>query len=677
MKTDIKKILIINLSNIGDVILTLPSLDLIKGNFPEAKITMLVGPKAKSLFESDSRIDDFIIYNKQGSFKEKISLTLSLRRCNFDMVLDLRHTAIPLFLNARYRSPIFLRDKHTSLHKQESYLEITKAIYPFDTNLGLKPNIFANSEDKDYINQLLKQNNISASEKIVAVAPGAASHIKRWTKEGFAEVCDRLVEECSLQIIFVGDKEDSAIIREIISKMKKASVDLSGKTNLRQLAVLLKRCDLLISNDSAVMHMGSYLNIPVLAIFGSTDPKKYGPWNERSRLIKKELFCSPCQKAQCRYNYECMNLVESEDVFKKAKEMLQIQNNKRPDEDINFYYKRILITRTDRIGDVILSTPTIKAVRDFYPNAYIAVMVRPYTKDIVEGNPNVDELIVYDKYGAHRSFWNSIKFANSLKRKEFDLAIILHPTNRVNLITFAAGIPQRVGYNRKCGFLLTKKIKHEKQLGRKHELEYSLDVIRNLGIQPKDKSLFMPIKQESERYIDEIFKGNNLTVQEKTVVLHPGASCPSKRWPAERFAELANRLIEKHNFKIVVVSSKSDLKIANSVIKDIRYPVINLSGKTTISQLASLLKRCKLFISNDSGPVHISSAVGTPVISIFGRNQAGLSPIRWGPIGKNDKILHKEVGCLECLAHNCKKGFLCLKAISVDEVIEAVDTFGH
>jgi len=422
--------------------------------------------------------------------------------------------------------------------------------------------------------------------------------------------------------------------------------------------------------------MGSYLDIPVLAIFGSTSPKKYGPWNKKSRLIKKEIFCSPCQEAQCRYNYECMNSVESEDVLKKAKEMLQIQNNKRPDEDINFYYKRILIIRTDRIGDVILSTPVIKAVRDFYPNAYIAVMVRPYTKEILEGNLNVDELIVYDKYGTHRSLWNSIKFANNLKRKEFDLAIILHPTNRVNLITFAAAIPQRVGYNRKCGFLLTKKIKHEKQLGRKHELEYSLDVVRALGIQAKDRSLFMPIKQESERYINEIFKRNNLTPQEKIVVLHPGASCPSKRWFPERFAELANRLIEKHNFKIAVVSSKGDLKIANSVIKDIRYPVINLSGETTISQLASLLKKCKLFISNDSGPVHISSAVGTPVISIFGRNQAGLSPMRWGPTGKNDKILHKEVGCNECLAHNCKKGFLCLKAISVNEVIEAVGTFG-
>jgi len=104
------------------------------------------------------------------------------------------------------------------------------------------------------------------------------------------------------------------------------------------------------------------------------------------------------------------------------------------------------------------------------------------------------------------------------------------------------------------------------------------------------------------------------------------------------------------------------------------HPVINLAGKTSVSQLASVLKRCNLFISNDSGPVHIACAVETPVISIFGRSQKGLSPARWGPTGKKDRILHKYVGCIECLAHNCVKEFACLKAITVDDVVSAADS---
>jgi len=672
-KETIKEILIINLSNIGDVILTLPSIDLIRGNFPKAKLTMLVGPKAKSLFEKDPHIENLIIYDKHKSFKEKIKLTLNLKKYNFDMILDFRHTAFPIFVNARYKSPILLRDKDARLHKKEMYLRITKAIFPFDVELQSEPNIFTGSEDQDYINRLIKLNNISSSKKMVVVAPGAASHIKRWTEGGFAQVCDRLIDEYSAQIIFVGDEKDLTVTEKIISKMQRNSVNLVDKTSLKQLSVLLKKCDLLVSNDSAVMHMGSYLNIPVLAIFGPTDPKKYGPWNSKSRLVRKEIFCSPCPKAQCRYNLECMRLLKPEDVFKKAEAMLQMNNDKRLDKSVNFYYKRILITRTDRIGDVILSTPVFKAVRDFYPNAYIAVMVRPYAKEIVEGNPYVDELIIYDKYGVHRSYRSSFRFALRLKRKKFNLAIILHPTNRANIICFAARIPERVGYDRKCGFLLTKKLEHKKQLGQKHELEYSLDVIKVLGIKPKEKSLYMPKNEGSEKYIDEIFKENNLST-DKIILLHPGASCPSKMWPAERFAQVADKLIEKYKVKIIVVSSKSDSEIVNSLIKNMQNPAINLSGKTAISQLASLLRRCKLFISNDSGPVHISSALGTPVISIFGRNQAGLSPVRWGPTGKSDKILHKEVGCVECLAHNCQKEFLCLKAIEVEDVLEAVDS---
>ena len=118
---------------------------------------------------------------------------------------------------------------------------------------------------------------------------------------------------------------------------------------------------------------------------------------------------------------------------------------------------RILLTRTDRIGDVVLSTPAIKAVRDRYPEAYIAFMVRPYARDIVEGNPYLNEVIVYDKYGKHKSVFKTIKFALGLRKKKFDLAIMLHPTNRVHLIAYLAGIPERVGFDRKMPFLLTKK----------------------------------------------------------------------------------------------------------------------------------------------------------------------------------------------------------------------------
>ena len=292
----------------------------------------------------------------------------------------------------------------------------------------------------------------------------------------------------------------------------------------------------------------------------------------------------------------------------------------------------------------------------------------------MEDNPYLDEVIIYDKDGKHKSWQRSMKFARNLKKKRFDLALILHPTNRVHLVTFFAGIRRRIGYDRKLGFLLTDRIKHTKQLGQKHELEYALDLVRYLGIEPKDKTLFMPIKPESERWAEELFKQEGIKKTDKLLAIHPAASCPSKIWPNERFADVAARLIERYGFKVLVIAGPKDLALAESLIKHMHKPAINLAGKTSVSQLASILKRCSLFISNDSGPVHIAAAVGTPVISIFGRNQKGLSPTRWGPTGKKDKILHKEVGCIECLAHNCTKEFACLKAITVDDVVNAADS---
>ena len=184
----------------------------------------------------------------------------------------------------------------------------------------------------------------------------------------------------------------------------------------------------------------------------------------------------------------------------------------------------------------------------------------------------------------------------------------------------------------------------------------------------------MPIKEDSEQWVKVLLEKSGISFKDKLLGLHPGASCPSKVWPLERFAEVADRLADKYGFKVIIVSGKNDSAKAKVVAQAMKSPAVNLAGETSLSQLASLLKRCALFISNDSGPVHLAVAVGVPVISIFGRQQAGLSPKRWGPLGAKDKVLHKSAGCIECLAHNCVKSFACLKAITVEDVITAAES---
>lgn len=335
-------------------------------------------------------------------------------------------------------------------------------------------------------------------------------------------------------------------------------------------------------------------------------------------------------------------------------------------------FKKILLIRTDRIGDVLLSTPVIKALRKRFPRSHIAFMVRPYCRDIVLGNPCLDEVIVYDKDGAEQTFWRTVRFALELRRKRFDLALILHPANRAHLIAFLAGIKRRIGFNRKLAFLLTDRIEHKKQEGTRHELEYTLDFARFLGIEPWEKELFMPVHLKSEMYIEQFFLKEGVEKEEKIIAVHPGASCPSKIWPIERFVQAAERIADEFNARIVFVGGKDIADKAKEAIRVMPRFHIDAIGKTTVSQLASLLRRCSLFLSNDSGPVHIAAAFGVPVVAIFGRKQAGLSSARWGPLSANSAVLHKDAGCVQCLAHNCQRGFACLQAVSVEDVMAAV-----
>ena len=665
------KILFVTLSNIGDCILSLPVLDAMREKYPQAKITCLVPSRPKEIFLDNPVVDAVIIFDKGARLREKIKLFFSLSREGFDEIVDLRNSFFGAFLPAKKRSSPLRMIPCGIKHMKERHL--FRAGF---CGVPLKREAFKSLHipvsDKRFIEGVLSENKFNR-DKLIVISPGSRSHSKRWDKRNFCRLCKMFVQE-GWQIVLTGDAGDQPVCAYIRQECGGKIVDLSAKTTIGQLAVLLRQARLLVTNDSASMHLASYLNVPVVAIFGPTNEKKYGPWSEDSAVVKKDIFCRPCEKAQCCFGtLACLAAIKPEDVFSQVKFLLADKGMGIP-ENSGKQYRRILIVRTDRIGDVLLSTPVIKALRQKYPQAYISMMVAAQAKDIVEGNPYLDEVIVYDKEGKHKSWLRSFKFSGRLKKKKFDLAIILHPVNRAHLLAFLAGIPKRLGYNLKLSFLLTHRKEHKKQEGLKHEAEYNLDLLGDLGITGNARDLFMPIRDESEQWVKDLFEKEGIRETDKLLAINPGASCPSKLWPAGSFAEVAGELSCRYNFKILVLAGPKDMLLADQIARKIKGKTINLAGKTSVSQLASILKRCVLFISNDSGPVHIACALGTPVISIFGRNQAGLSPRRWGPLGKLDKYLHKEVGCIQCLAHNCQKEFACLKAISVSDVVLAAES---
>jgi len=318
-KTEINRILVITLSNVGDIILTTPVISVLTKEFPDARMDVMVGPQGREIFEKDPSIFKVIIYDKHMPMSEKARLQMKLKKLRYDLVVDVRNTVFPLLIGPKYRTATIQKLPHHIIHSKKTHLYRLRSV-GID-NLEEASYIHVTSDDEEYVDQLLKGYGIS--DPIAVINPGAKSHIKRWTAGGFAEVADRLMVECRASAVFTGAKEDEAVVSDIITRMKNKPYNLVEKTNIRQLASLIKRAKVLITNDSAPLHLGNAVGAKVVAIFGPTDPRKYGPTGEFDVVIKEKLSCAPCERAECSHNYECMRSISPDLVFDAAKMIIE------------------------------------------------------------------------------------------------------------------------------------------------------------------------------------------------------------------------------------------------------------------------------------------------------------------------------------------------------------------
>ncbi len=302
--------------------------------------------------------------------------------------------------------------------------------------------------------------------------------------------------------------------------------------------------------------------------------------------------------------------------------------------------------RNDRFGEFLLNIPAIRAVKDTFKESKVILAVDPYVKELAEKVPHADEVIVW-KNDKH-SLLEIIKFSNLLKKKNIDIAITMNPSKDTNIAAYLAGIPTRVGYAHKWDFLLTEKIEDLKHLGRKHEVEYNLDLVKVIGAETKNKSLTLKIEEL------ELHRPGVNTGPVGLIVIHPWTSDPVKQWPIERFRELTLRIVKETDLGVVIVGGPEELQ-KSTLFNNLDKRIKNLTGKTTLIELASMLKKSKLLISGDSGPVHMACAVGTSVIALFRNDIPGKGPKRWGPWGEGNIVIEKKS----------------LLDISVDEVMKA------
>ncbi|MFA5410470.1 MAG: glycosyltransferase family 9 protein [Candidatus Omnitrophota bacterium] len=298
--------------------------------------------------------------------------------------------------------------------------------------------------------------------------------------------------------------------------------------------------------------------------------------------------------------------------------------------------KNILIVRNDRFGEFLLNIPAMRALKEKFGQARLIAVVNPDVKELARLIPFIDEIIEWRQKGHPLS--EKLRLISLLKNKQIDIAVILNPSKEFNLISWLSGIPVRIGYNRKWGFLLTHKIEDRKYLGDKHEIEYNLELVRLIGANTDDKTLPLAIEDDIIKNLAEEFAiqdSNNL------VALHPWTSDPIKQWPVNNFRELAEKLVRELDIKLIIIGGRTESAESERFFSGLSGKIINLAGKTSLRQLAAFLKKCKLLISCDSGPVHLASCAGIPVVAIFRNDLPEKSSRRWGPRSPRSAVIEK------------------------------------
>ena len=331
--------------------------------------------------------------------------------------------------------------------------------------------------------------------------------------------------------------------------------------------------------------------------------------------------------------------------------------------------KKLLIIHTAFIGDIILATPLLPAIKKSFPNCLIDFMTIPSSANLLEKDTNINDLIVFDKRGAHKGIKGLKKIIKLVKDNSYDVCICPHRSLRSALIAKFSNINIRVGFdNSSWKFAFTHVVKYDQKL---HETQRNLSLLNEIGIQSTQTRPVIKEDENDIHFVDSLF-GENELEESNVFAIAPGSVWPTKRWPKTYFIDLINKL-EKNNFKIILIGGEKDIPLNNDIIRECPT-AISLAGVITLRQTKYLLTKCRGIVSNDSAPLHLGLAANIPVISLFGPT---ISEFGFAPIESNSYVMDNDkLNCRPCGIHGSykcpTKTFDCMENIKVDQVINQI-----
>lgn len=368
-------------------------------------------------------------------------------------------------------------------------------------------------------------------------------------------------------------------------------------------------------------------------------------------IKKKFLILLYLRKVVYKIRFTIGSLIIKIGILLKIKFLLTY-NKKIPLNKI----KKILLFRTDRIGDLILTTPAIANLRAYFKKAQIDIVINSYNKPLLENNPYIDKIILKNKYSKK-------KIITILKKKKYDLAIIFFSIIKDKKIAFSARIPFRIGSNRDGGgFLLTHYIRDTRE-DLVHEVNACFDIIKILNIPIKSKQLILKPNKKYKVNIQK-FNKNFKIKNKKYIIVHPYSRDPKMRWTEQYFKELIQKLVYLKQYKIVLIGSPKEYQPSINIIKEISPSPINAVGRFTLGQLIYFIKNAKLFIGNSTGTMHIANALNVPVIVVFGSRYIRHHYQRWYPWNPNGYYFTAKKICKDCIPWSCNME--CMYTITPD-----------
>jgi heptosyltransferase-2 len=331
----------------------------------------------------------------------------------------------------------------------------------------------------------------------------------------------------------------------------------------------------------------------------------------------------------------------------------------------------IVVRLPNWLGDVVMAVPALRELRRILPHARLTLVCRPGAADVFLDADFVDDLIIYDRAG-FGSTWRQMR---EWRRRKFDLAILFQNAFEAAAIAFLAGVPNRIGFDTdRRRVLLTHALPSPKWKDERHESFYYLHVVSELeltlfgstSIENIQTRFELRVSDQRKRRAFDLLHEQGAKVSAPLAVLCPGSiNSRAKRWPAERYAALSDRLLSSGS-NVVLIGSAGEADVSQEVCNYAEHQPIVLTGKTTVAQAAAIISIAEVLITNDTGPAHLGAALGTPTLVIFGPT----NPLTTFPFSPNAEIIRQPPDCAPCMLRDCPIDHRCMTAITPADVFE-------